>query len=266
MQAGTYTFSVTYSQAFETTKAHLSVYDVGTDTRLNVAYNNTKVSFTLENTTDIAIVVQNSGLTTSDILTAQLELGSTATDFEPYTGTPISVSWQTEAGTVYGGTVDVVTGVLTVTHKSKVYTGQSSEQWTYSDWTKTLTYVFYSAYDVTDAEDNNALQYCNYIPVTDYGGLRDDDVDGIAFTGNHYTSIRIQKALIASGDSAGIMAYLADHPLEIVYKLRNPQTYQLTPQQIETLVGQNNVWADTGDVSVTYQASIKRYIDKVLGS
>lgn len=45
----------------------------------------------------------------------QLEYGDTETDYVPYQGTTYPVSWQTEAGTVYGGTLDVTTGTLTVT-------------------------------------------------------------------------------------------------------------------------------------------------------
>lgn len=45
----------------------------------------------------------------------QIEFGETGSAIEPYTGTTIPVSWQTEAGTVYGGTLDALTGVLTVT-------------------------------------------------------------------------------------------------------------------------------------------------------
>ena len=43
-----------------------------------------------------------------------IELGTTLTAYESPTTHP--VSWQTEAGTVYGGTVDLVTGVLTVAY------------------------------------------------------------------------------------------------------------------------------------------------------
>jgi hypothetical protein len=35
---------------------------------------------------------------------------------------------------------------------------------------------------------------------------------------------------------------------EVVYKLANSVTYHLTPTQIRTLVGNNNIWADTGDI------------------
>ena len=40
---------------------------------------------------------------------------------------------------------------------------------------------------------------------------------------------------------------------------------QLTPQTITTLVGENNVWADSGDSEVEYYANAKLYIDKKLG-
>ena len=38
--------------------------------------------------------------------------------------------------------------------------------------------------------------------------------------------------------------------VQFVYELAEPQTYQLTPQQIQTLVGENNVWSDAGQVAV----------------
>jgi len=34
----------------------------------------------------------------------------------------------------------------------------------------------------------------------------------------------------------------------LVYELATPQTYHLTPTQVRTLVGNNNIWADTGDI------------------
>lgn len=40
------------------------------------------------------------------------------------------------------------------------------------------------------------------------------------------------------------------------------QTYNLIPQQIKTVLGENNIWSDNGSVSVTYKADIQKYIDK----
>ena len=44
----------------------------------------------------------------------QLELGSTATDYEPYSGQTYDINFPSEAGTVYGGTLDVTNGELVV--------------------------------------------------------------------------------------------------------------------------------------------------------
>ena len=56
--------------------------------------------------------------------------------------------------------------------------------------------------------------------------------------------------------------WLSTHNLQVVYPLINPQTYQLTPQQVNSLLGVNNIWSDVGDVDVEYRADTKLYIDK----
>ena len=43
-------------------------------------------------------------------------------------------------------------------------------------------------------------------------------------------------------------AMLAIEKPTIVYELAEPITYHLTPTQIRTLVGTNNIWADTGNI------------------
>ena len=50
----------------------------------------------------------------------------------------------------------------------------------------------------------------------------------------------------------------------MVYELATPQTIQLTPQGVYALLGQNNVWADSGAVEVVYKADVGLYIDKKL--
>ena len=57
--------------------------------------------------------------------------------------------------------------------------------------------------------------------------------------------------------------YLADNGCEYVVPLATPLTVQLTPSQMSTLLGENHIWADTGDTEVTYRADTKRYIDGV---
>ena len=42
-----------------------------------------------------------------------------------------------------------------------------------------------------------------------------------------------------------------------------PQTYQLTPTEVEMLLGDNNIWADTGNSTVTYRADTTLYIQQI---
>ena len=199
----------------------------------------------------------------------QLEIGSTPTSYEPYQGNQISITFPTEAGTVYGGTLDVTNGVLTVDRAFKQYTGATSEKWTYSSWTKENTLAAYANNDLTDAKhgvsgDNYmCITSCNELPLTTYANLQLIDVPGITITGGGYqayVSIRVPKTI--ASDVSALQTYLASNPLEIVYELATPLTYQLTPQQINTLLGSNNIYSDVGSIAdVQYPADTKLYID-----
>ena len=54
--------------------------------------------------------------------------------------------------------------------------------------------------------------------------------------------------------------------LQISYLIANPQTYQLTPTEVKTLLGNNNIWADTGDIDLTYRADLGLYLDKIINA
>ena len=126
----------------------------------------------------------------------QLEIGTTATAYEPYQGSTYDITFPSEAGTVYGGSLDVTTGVLTVDRAQIAsYNGETLP----GEW------------------------------------ISDRDV-------------------YAPGTTPTTGA-------QVVYELSTPITYTLTPQEIRTFLGANNIWADTGDVTVGYKADTKLYID-----
>lgn len=132
----------------------------------------------------------------------QLEVGSTATDFEPYTGTTYEVDWTDEAGTVYGGTA--------------TYNGDGT-------WTL-ITAPYYSS-------------YAGETLVGPWVSDRDAYAPG--------TTPTIGAQVVDMGGTA--------------------TTYTITEDLIYTLLGQNNIWADTGGVTVEYFANAKLYIDKQIG-
>ena len=40
--------------------------------------------------------------------------------------------------------------------------------------------------------------------------------------------------------------------VQLIFELDEPITYQLTAQEVNTLVGTNNIWVDTGDSYISY--------------
>lgn len=61
---------------------------------------------------------------------------------------------------------------------------------------------------------------------------------------------------------AGVQSWFAENVTQLMYPLATPITYHLTPQEITSLLGTNNVWANTGNSDVEYRADTKMYITK----
>ena len=51
---------------------------------------------------------------------------------------------------------------------------------------------------------------------------------------------------------------------QFIVRLAAPITYQLTPTEVRTLLGTNNIWADTGNSDVEYRADPTLYLDRRL--
>ena len=91
---------------------------------------------------------------------------------------------------------------------------------------------------------------CSAYGIVVYGNTTSRNV-GVAGDINLYpTEDSLRQALLNSN-------------AEFVIPLATPQTVQLTPtQDITTLLGQNNIWADTGNITnLEYRADTKKYVD-----
>ena len=170
-----------------------------------------------------------------------------------------SISWNTEAGTVYGGTLDVTTGLLTVT-----YVKDSVSEVTGVWGAVTNGYgVYVSKADATRNEVNpdltmlvsNRFKYSkqgrNAAELYNYGGPN-GAVTTITF---------ILPNTVTSKAEAN--AWFASNPTDYTYQLATPLTYQLTPTQVTSLLGENNIWSDTGDTKVRFYADTKLYIQQL---
>lgn len=230
-------------------------------------------SFTKGSTlTGVAIRIAN-GYTANNLLFKPMIRLSSVTDatFAPYenicpisghTQAVVTVSPTTDAqdgtsytidldGTRYGGTLDVGTGVLTVDSVIKTLNG--SENWLENGA------LFYVDYTVLNGIKNNGRIMSNaYVSTT----VPDSQMTvGQMKIAGANVNFKTSFASLAAWKSE-----LSANNVQLVYELSTPQTVQLTANEISTLLGQNNIWADTGDTEVDYRADTKLYIQKVMSS
>ena len=253
------TSSTTYNNPFVISKTDIpitlsvkSITGTATNVRLQILNSsNTVVESCYANETKTAtgckVCINYSTSGTAEIEKPQIVLGSTPVEYTAYNGTTYPVSWQDEAGTVYGGNLDLTTGVLTVTHKYKAlgtisWIAISGDRWETTDLVS----------DILKPASNSGVipLICSILVATSTNNLFvNSDVIGIAVPTNGRLQCR-------TGDTVNTPTG------DLVYPLETPVTYQLTPVQVQALLGVNNVFNDTnGDTEVRYKDSIQHYID-----
>ena len=166
-----------------------------------------------------------------------LVLGSTApTAYEPYTST------------IYGGSLDLVTGVLTA-------------EWKMVDM-GSLNYVMYG--------ETSSRQTWQFALDANYPTDGSKPLDAISSKFKQVNRTSVWSPNTMSWTSTGSLNYgivnfapgayengnavkTAMEGTQLCYLLKTPLTYQLTPQQITALIGDNTIWADAnGNCEVTY--------------
>ena len=179
-------------------------------------------------------------------------------DGTPFTYTPIvangalyTVDWADEAGTIYGGTLDVVTGELVVDRA--MITIDGTTEWGGSNTRQLYTQVN----SLKKIENYENDMFCDTLPVAKSQVYL--PTDGYEITGYYDRYGRypgrnwIYTVCATVTQTNELAAYYAAHPAHVVYRLQTPITYHLTPQQILSLVGTNMVFSDTnGECDVTY--------------
>jgi hypothetical protein len=210
--------------------------------------NNMRVRFTI-----------GSGKTFDNAITGvMIRLASDPATFEPY-HTPQTVTTDLDR-TVYGGTLDVTTGVLVV-DRASVDLGTLDwrfESATNSMITSALTDLKKTTSDdvaidalspmsqVIPASQRVAISGCRI-----YAFANSTDVP---FRDTGYTDATAFKASV--------------NGLIFVYAIATPQTYQLTPQELLSVLGTNHISTDAESVEVVYRQDIglilKRMSDSLL--
>lgn len=171
---------------------------------------------------------------------------ATDTAYHAYTGTTATTAL---GGTYYGGFLNLETGVLTITH---VYVDLGSLNWTYRSGYSVFTAYKSEIKLSSDAKGSQAI--CSFYRNT-YG----DTWSGWAnFPDKNISSgcnymVNVANIVVKDTDYTEVNDFkTAVTGQTLVYELATPQTVQLTPAQIEQLLGTNNVFCSTGDVAVKF--------------
>ena len=165
----------------------------------------------------------------------QIELGTGPTAYEPYqSSNEITISF---GETVYGGTLDVEKGVLTV-NMAMVDLGELNWYAGFGGFYSTDIKSTSKKYNTS--EKLNAK--CSIYPSTPSASAPEP----YHFTiypdvGNNYTS----NLLVKNPDYQTSSAFkTAMSGVKLVYELATPRTISLTPEQVQLLKGANTLWVE----------------------
>lgn len=158
--------------------------------------------------------------------------------------------------TVYGGTLDLVSGLLTV---DRAMVDLGSLHWgmtagTYNRFYSTDIRTLVKAPPTTAALPNLVSDRYTIVSQTDVLSDSYNKVIGLNYSGSNVAG-RFNICDSSYSNATEFTSAMSGVPL--VYELATPQTYQLTPHDINTLLGYNRVWADSGDVAVVYTKSME---------
>ena len=200
----------------------------------------------------------STALSVNEVLQPQIELGSTATDYEPYTETSFTIPFPK---TIYGGYVDLVKGEVVEEQVAVTLdgeniklnrTGYNSDTYYGGGW------VYASPSGLSLLHNNRDLFLCDKLPRI-APAIATVPHYSIPVAGRLYYQIRVLKKEDYTNELTPTEAkdltneWLQQNPVTVIYPLKIPNTYPLDPVTIRTLRGQNSIWSDAnGNIEIKY--------------
>lgn len=216
---------------FRTNNSHLTCL---------VNYTNTPTTFTV-NEGDVVRLALDISIPSGTVISetnikVQIELGNQASEFEAYNGNTYTFTF---GQTVYGGHFDNK-GNLVVTHS---VLDLGSVNWQYNSSLN----VF--AYNLSDMPLNTTL-LCEQYEYTDVSRVENIANNQIWNRGYALTPHNILIKDTRYTDPTTFKTAVSG--VKLVYELATPITLSITSQDIPTLLGENNIFSNCGDVEVNY--------------
>ena len=160
--------------------------------------------------------------------------------------------------TVYGGYVDIVSGLLVV---DRMLVDMGTLNWSIVSWQGVNYIVSQTIRNVCVKPSSDNIKgniLCSNYPNIPRSSIS-TTTDKIISLDSNGNINAIDSNYATASDFTTAM-----NGVQLVYELATPQTYQLTAQQVKSLLGENRVWADTGDVDVHYVRDLTITIDDIL--
>ena len=147
----------------------------------------------------------------------------------------VTYDWQSAVGTVYGGTIDVLTGILTIDR------GFISATW--GNLTKTAVGTTEKASISLTANADGSTE-ARKLSISNIAKFVNNTSDTVHYQiGQNGTNVVFYLPLNTSSDTE----------VQLCYYLATPITYQLTAYDYKTLLGENLIAFDAGNTSISYR-------------
>lgn len=235
-------------------------------------------TFVLDEATTITGI---EAITAANISDVQLEAGSAPTAYVPYSNIcPISgseqvdlyhgenissgdrllINWQSEAGEIYWGYLNITTGEIVATHEAVTYDGDASENWYYrpaSDSAAIVQSDMIAAYN----RQNGACDTFDIVNNFSSHGV---------LLGASNNSIYVNKiSNLGINTIVDFKTWLSTHPITVVYPLANPIISHVNPHSIRTIQGINKLftWDATAadyDPYLTVQVTTQSFVESLI--
>jgi hypothetical protein len=90
-----------------------------------------------------------------------------------------------------------------------------------------------------------------------------DNINSIALISSKRLFLKVAKADYPTLND--LYSMIQTNNLQVIYELATPQTYQLTPTEVKSLLGDNVIYADTGDIlNAEYVRDTTTIINQIL--
>ena len=245
LNEGTYTFKV-----YDGSQNAYVQLSGDSDYSHNISAGNS-FTFEYDGSSYLRILLSVSANTTS-VYKLQLEKGSIASDFEPYTqSNNLSIDFPS---TVYGGVLDLESGEVVVDRAYKIYDGSSDENWFATEDGR------FRIDNLVTSKGSSTINCISNLYVSDKADniYINRSVSGYIGIGtNGAALILVDNIKFASKNISEFKTYLAGNNLEVCYILATSFTLYISPEHLKLLKAQNTITTSQyTQVKVTYRNGV----------